>query len=279
MIKRQRKKDSNKFPVAVLLLSLSVVAVIALIVTVYVFLKPVWQAQFCIEDRESDVVITTGKMVLPDTIRYHFGLTNGANLAAIPFDKLRDKLMARNPCILDLRIERRLPNRVTIEVKERTPIAWVVGASSHRHNYRVVDVNGIVFPFRDLTVVLPMLCESSKEPTPHGKRLKGNEIAALHLIAMVTSAPEFSEFRVLEINTKNKDYLLVTLGNYARAKIAWAKMGEASRESKESLRKQLKRLQAAINSNVRPWATLWTATDFEGGRVYANNPSNPVIKR
>ncbi len=278
MIKRTKKQSSGKIPLLILS-AVSIVCLIAAFTALYVYLKPVWQEQFCIEDRESDVVITTGRMVLPDTIRFHFGLTNGANLALIPFDALREKIIAKNPCILDMHIERRLPNRVTIEVKERTPIAWVASASSRRIDRRVVDVHGVVFPYSDLTAVLPILCETKDPPVVCGKRLKGNEVAALHLIDIISSDPELSELRVLEVSTKKSGYLLVTLGNYARAKIAWAKMGEDSREAKTSLKKQLKRLQSAIKSNVRPWATLWTATDFEGGRVYANNPSHPVIKR
>ncbi len=276
--KRQKKQSVNKFAI-ITLLAVIVGAVIAVIVTMYVFLKPVWQEQFMIEDRESDVVITTGKMVSPEVIRYHFGLTNGANLAAIPFAELRKKIISNNPCILDMHIERRLTNRVTIDVKERTPIAWVASAKTRKIDRRVVDINGVVFPYFDLSAVLPILCEAKSPPATRGQKLKGNEIAALHLIDLISSAPELSELRVLEINTSKKDYLLLTLGNYARAKVAWAKMGEDSRESKASLKKQLGRLQAAIKTNLRPWATLWTATDYEGGRVYANNPSNPIIKR
>ena len=64
-------------------------------------------------------------MVHPDVITYHFGLTNGANLATIPFSQLREKLLKRVPNVRDIRIERRLPNRVTVEVIEREPIARI----------------------------------------------------------------------------------------------------------------------------------------------------------
>ena len=41
----------------------------------------IWREQYRVEDRDLDVVITTGKMVHPDVITLRFGLTNGANLA------------------------------------------------------------------------------------------------------------------------------------------------------------------------------------------------------
>ena len=76
-------------------------------------------------------------------ITLYFGLTNGANLATIPFADLRKKLLDRIPNIADLKIERRLPNRVTITVVEREPAVRIAtltghacGEAPHRHGGR-----------------------------------------------------------------------------------------------------------------------------------------------
>ena len=96
-------------------------------------LREVWREQFRVQDSAIDVVVTSsGKNVTPATIVYYFGLTNGANLATIPYDELRKSLIARIPNIHDISIERRLPRRVTVDVKEREPavrIAPPKGAS------------------------------------------------------------------------------------------------------------------------------------------------------
>ena len=76
------------------------------------------------------VVVVTGsaKMVHRDLVTDFFGLTNGANLAEIDFAGKRAELL-HTPNIRDVRIERRMPNRVTIEVFEREPVARVAGQS------------------------------------------------------------------------------------------------------------------------------------------------------
>ena len=75
---------------------------------------------------------------------------------------------------------------------------------------------------------------------------------------------------VQEVDSTPKDYVLVTLGNYSRAKIAWEHMDADSRTSRESLRQQLKRLLDAFITNLASPTATWIVTDYgTPGRVYA----------
>ena len=233
----------------------------------------IWREQYRVEDRDLDVVITTGKMVHPDVITLRFGLTNGANLATIPFEDLRLKLLDRIPNIRDIQIERRLPNRVNIAVLEREPIARVAPPRGRAVSDRVADQEGVVFRFSSNTALLPIIHEADSTPTPPGKRLTGHAAAALRLVE-VAAQPELADLRVLEINTSHKDYLFVTLGNYDRVKLAWDHMDEDSRLSRESLQRQLRHLQSVVNANITPRTTVWIATDFgKPSRIYASDPA------
>ena len=233
----------------------------------------IWREQYRVEDRDLDVVITTGKMVHPDVITLRFGLTNGVNLATIPFEDLRLKLLDRIPNIRDIQIERRLPNRVNIAVLEREPIARVAPPRGRAVSDRVADQEGVVFRFSSNTALLPIIHEADSTPTPPGKRLTGHAAAALRLVE-VAAQPELADLRVLEINTSHKDYLFVTLGNYDRVKLAWDHMDEDSRLSRESLQRQLRHLQSVVNANITPRTTVWIATDFgKPSRIYASDPA------
>lgn len=243
-------------------------------------LRGLWQEQCRITDPELDVVITNNKdqdeqrrMVQPEIITFHFGLTNGANLATIPFTELREKLLGRIPNIRDLKIERRLPNRVTVEVIERDPAVRVAPLKGKADTGLVADAEGVVFPFYGNVSALPVIREASKPGTTSGKRLAGMSAAALRLVE-AAAAPELAGFSVLEVDTSHTDYLLATLGDYSRAKIAWERMGEDSRAAHTSLTNQLTCLAHAIKTRMIAQPTLWNATGFSKPvHIYAIDPA------
>ena len=245
-------------------------------------LRDVWLEQFRVQDSAIDVVVTSsGKNVTPATIVYYFGLTNGANLATIPYDELRKSLIARIPNIHDISIERRLPRRVTVDVKEREPAVRIAPPKGASDSGLVADYDGVVFRTYN-SPRLPIIRESSEIRHTAGHRLEGHARAALqlvHLLAEVADGksdapPALADLRVLELDTSKKDYLLVTLGDYSTAEIAWDHMGEDSEIAHQSLRRQLVHLAQAIATRLTPRATRWIATEYEkGGRVYAADPA------
>ena len=278
MIKRKTKQNDSRTGI---LLSLLIVFLILVggtccgLFYAYSFCSNIWHEQCQITNPELDVVISTGKMVHPDVITFHFGLTNGANLATIPFSQLREKLLKRVPNVRDIRIERRLPNRVTVEVIEREPIARIAPPRGHPTEGRVADSEGVVFWYNaNATTELPIVRESGDTPAAPGKKLTGPTAAALRLVE-AAMRPELSDLRVLEVDTSNQDYLYLTLGNYDHAKFAWQDMLSDTKTSRESLHRQLKNLFAAINAQLMPHSTVWLATDWgRPSRITASRPNN-----
>lgn len=224
-------------------------------------LDAIWSEQFRIANRDLDVVVTTGKRVHPEIITMCFGLTNGANLAEIPFGKLRADLLERFPNIRDIRIERRLPQRVNIDVLEREPIVRITSGKSRGETGRVADLEGVVFRFDGETGRLPVIHESSDTATVPGKRLGGSAAAAL-LLVEVASQPEFADLGVRDIDTSHADYLLVSLADQNRVQIAWSNMSDRSKASRDSLTTQLKCVQDAIGTHLTGGPKLWLATDW-----------------
>lgn len=236
----------------------------------YGALKSLCDEQCRVVDQNLDVVVVTpGVMVTADVVKFHFGLTNGANLAEIDYDALRDRLLRRVPNIRSLTIERRLPNRITVEVKEREPIARVVGSGRNSPVGLMVDAEGVIFRFVRSVATYPVVrLAETAEPAP-GVRLEGRNAAALRLVETALRA-DFIALNVQEVSAAPKDYVLVTLGDYSRAKVAWEDMDKDTPLAGASLQRQLKRLSQAMASGLAAKGATWIATDYgTPGRVYA----------
>lgn len=219
------------------------------------------------------VEISTGKQINARMIRVHFGLTNGADLASIDFARLRERLLADTPNLKDLKIALRQPNHLRIEAIERIPIVRVMGYGPKASKNYAADREGYIFwyPQRE-TALLPII-RDAKMKSGGQKRISGMALAALNLLEEASS-PEYDVLKIQEVDTLKRDYLLVTLGDSSRAKIAWEDMGRPSRESHASLTNQLSRLTQVVRSNVAAGTRLWNATDWgTPGRIYADDPT------
>ncbi len=258
-------------------------------------LRGMWLEQFRVQDAAIDVVVTYSPTPEDpieaknkvDTIKYIFGLTNGVNLATIPYDELRAQALTKYPEIHNIQIERRLPRRVTILAKEREPAVRIVPPKSKNHSGLVADYDGVVFLNYNCPP-LPIIREADEARCKRGQRLEGHARAALQLVHLLAdaangksdAAPELAALRVLEIDTSKKDYLLVTLEDYSTAEIAWDHMGEDSEVAQKSLSRQLMHLAHAIAARLTPRATRWIVTEYEkGGRIYATDPARLGEKR
>ena len=229
-------------------------------------IRALWLDQCVIRDCARQVTITDGKMVRAENIANFLTLTNGANLAKIDFAQKRKELLKKFPNLRELVIVRHLPDRVTITTEERIPIARMDTKGSRTTSKRVVDTEGVVFDFRRGTQTLPVIREAPSAITASGNRLSGHTLAALRLLELCTD--RFSELGVLEVDASKPDFIVLTLGNYSTAVIAWEGMDKETAESRRNLMKQLGHLAKVIASNVGAGTTIWNAT--QPGRVFAD---------
>lgn len=263
---------------AIALVAAAAVTVVALVICgaamAFNRLVAVYERQCCLTDAGEQVEIITGKILPARLFINHFNLTNGVNLAQLPFAELRERLIRDMPNLRDIKIVRTVPNRVRIEISERIPVVRVIGAGANANPNYTADSEGKVFwyPRRD-TTLLPIIREVKKNTSTAGASLSGMSMAALRLLE-AASDPEFAALKIQEVDTFKQDYLFATLGDSSRAKIAWEDMESNSKASRESLHRQLKRLSQAMKSNVAAGTKLWNATDYGvPGRIYANDPT------
>ncbi len=237
-------------------------------------MQGIYLRQCCITNAGEQVEVVTGKIIPARLIVNHFNLTNGVNLAEVPFATLRERLLKDVPNLRDVKISRRLPNFVRVEAFERVPVVRVIGSGANASPNNAADREGVVFwyPRRD-TALLPIIREAKKNTSAPGDRLTGMALAALQLLEEAAD-PAFAALKIQEVDTFKPDYLFATLGDSSRAKIAWEDMEKPTKASRISLTNQLARLSKAVKTNLAAGTKLWNATDWgTPGRIYANDPT------
>ena len=251
------KRPNHGLIVTAIVILLIILGVGALLV--YDKLKAVYLEQCVISDMPSQVEITSGKMVHPSTIAEELGLRVGANLALIDFAVKRAELLEKVPNLRSIRIARQLPDKVIVTAEERTPVARMGLKGKTKETGRVVDTEGMVFICQRGTQTLPVIREALPPGTQKGQRITRRTLAALRLIEACRE-PGFADFGILEVDVSKPDFLLATLGNYSKVKIAWNEMDEQTPSAMADLRTRLGNLQKAIRSQIAPNTTIWNAT-------------------
>lgn len=237
-------------------------------------LRDLWLEQCVIRNMDRQVSVESGEMVKADVIAENLGLRVGGNLATIDFKEKREALLKKVPNLRDIRIRRFLPDRVSVAIEERKPIARISVLKRKTDTGKVADAEGMVFFCSRGTKLLPVIREKTAPGTSPGHRLEGRAQAALRLIGTCHD-PEFQALGILDIDITYPDWLLATINtgtSYARLKIAWEGMdAPETPDSHASLVRQLTHLRDAIRTHVGDGAVIWNATDYSyPGRIYAD---------
>lgn len=233
-------------------------------VMAYNSLRDIWLEQCVIRDLDRQVHVTSGHLVKADAVREAFGLRKGANLALIDFAAKREEALKKYPTIRTIAVSRQLPDGVTVTVSEREPFARMNFRNGRGETGRVSDIEGVVFPCRRGTGLLPVIREASAPGTQSGEQLTGRSLAALAVLR-IGSDPDFSNLGILEVDASRPDYLTVTInpgarGDYCRAKLAWEGMNLTTPASDAALKTTLRDLSRAVASGLQPSTRVWNAT-------------------
>ena len=155
------------------------------------------------------VVECNGKLT-EDFIREMSQLHEGQNLFAMSIQEVEANLLNVSR-IESVYIERDLPNTLIVRVKERHPIAQLMGNAYLRYPF-LIDRYGVVLPYQRSLSELPVIRGFSEEARP-GKRLSHRDIEfALRIITLIESHASINQYIQLdEINISHGDYIKLTL--------------------------------------------------------------------
>ena len=249
----------------------AVVGAAIAVAAAYGKLRDLWLEQCVIRDATAQVRVTHGRMVMPDVIMDEFGLRNGANLALIDFDERRRAVLKKIPNIRAIDVRRHLPDRVSIDIEERVPVARMNYRGNRGDPGKVADTDGVVFIWQRGTEMLPVIREPQAPGTATGCALTGRTLAALRLVEAVRE-PGYGELGILTVDVSKPDYLVATLADYSTLKITWAGMDEPTAANRGNLVRKLEGVLKAMRTRVSQGPTTWNATDdSDKGYVYAES--------
>lgn len=162
------------------------------------------------------VVSTDGKLG-EDYIRELSGLSEGMNLFELSFDEIEKRLQAS--WVESVYLERKLPNTLIVKVKERVPVAQIVGREKKPAPW-MIDRYGYVLPHRRKLASLPVISGVDAD-LQLGKQLTHSDVEiALKIVGMVDSSSYLQTYIQLEtIDLEYSDYIYLFLRNGVRAKI------------------------------------------------------------
>lgn len=161
-----------------------------------------------------DIVFPTDGTLRRDDVLAHAGLVEGRNIFRIDLAAAR-RLIAELPQVESVTVERHLPNRITVSIVERTPIAWVMNRvqDDPTQSAKAYLIDARAIPMKPRTVLhqfvhLPKIVGYPVENLADGQRVTSYElVAALELIRMNEANPRW---QIETIDVHSGYSLLVT---------------------------------------------------------------------
>ena len=160
--------------------------------------------------------------VLPsDRVLAAADLHKGENIFLLNLNRAKARVEAI-PEVEKVQVTRQLPNRITIQINERKPVAWITpdhGPINHddvasSKNVYLIDARGIVLQPRKLAPqdnYLPMIRNYTNGPLTDGQEADGEEVhAALDLIHAHQDSLIAARFQIQEIDLARHFGLQVT---------------------------------------------------------------------
>ncbi len=205
------------------------------------------------------IEIETGDTLTPQRVLEYLAITNGMPLFTLDLARSQEDFLRDAPTIQTLALRRRLPDAIAIRVVERVPLARFARRSL------AVDAEGCVFVSYRGIELLPSICGYEAMELAPGARVCGMALAAVELLAQLRTAN--IPLAVVDVDVASEDYLLCTMSDQRRVKLAWQGMGRRDARSQRWLLAQLRGLGQAMNSERGRARSRWDAT--VPGRAYA----------
>ena len=135
----------------------------------------------------------------------------GQNLWTVDLESLAEQLHAQRPEVRSVRVIRSLPNRLRVEVVERTPLAQLKLGQWH-----AVDLEGFIFA-QDHAAPLDWLimikgAESQKVPLKTGKVNESERLAlALRVVARLQEPPALGRHKAMAVDVSDPQHVVFTI--------------------------------------------------------------------
>ncbi len=185
-----------------------------------------------------------GRTITDRHVREYMGLSEGTNLFSFNMRRAHDEFCARTPVVRSVVMERRLPDTLSIEVRERTVMARIGRSPAWG-----VDREGWLFPLRAIPRDLPVLTGLPEGRLKAGVRLEPRVTSALDIIETCNRTRLGDDIRIASIDVRSPEFLELSLAGGERVRLAWTGMEQpATPESLAALERKLQVLAQALRA-------------------------------
>lgn len=232
-----------------------------------------------------DVRVTTDGALTREQILAAAEIVEGTNIFLVDLTKAREGV-EKLPQVESAEIQRLLPNRVTISIAERQPIAWVCSkyeeTPSASERSFLIDARGVVMRSRTILPeywVLPIISGFETENLAAGQHVAALEMkAALELIRLNADS---TRFEVRNVDLSKGYCLIVTDQRQAKIQIGLDRIeaqlarlnGYIDRATQD--RKELRTINLQVERNTPvTFRDEQTEADLAAEAARANGPAN-----
>ena len=169
----------------------------------------------------AELNVETDGVLTPEFVLEAADLHKGSNIFMVNLSRAKARVEAI-PQVEKVQVTRQLPNKISIQINERKPVAWVApehGATTRDDVTKsaaayLVDARGILWPPKKITsqdLFLPIIRNYSNGPRSDGQEVEGEEIkAALDLLHAQQDSMISERFQIQEIDLAKHFGLQVT---------------------------------------------------------------------
>jgi cell division septal protein FtsQ len=164
------------------------------------------------------LVISCDGRLSEDRIREYTGLSEGMNLFEMSFDEIESALTDVS-VIESVYLERKLPHTLIVKVKERLPVARILGLRARKYPF-VVDRYGVVLPFLPSANSLPLVKGLDNE-LRLGLPVESQDVeTALKIVSLCESTGYLRTYVRLEsLDLKYSDFIDMRLAGGIRVRM------------------------------------------------------------
>ncbi len=202
--------------------------------------------------------IRGGGSIVRDFIRGKHNLTEGINLFSFNIEELSRDFLAGAPSFKSIQIRRILPDTLTIEVVERSPLA-----SIGRSGILVVDREGVVFGMRSRFEHLPVITGTTGAVLKPGDRVTGVLRDAVTLLDVCDQTLLGSDLSIVQVDVRGgfggrEDALNLELRDGVRVALWWPRGVVEETASLQDLKDRLRVLSGVIRRSKADGRLLQT---------------------
>lgn len=252
-VKKKPKRNDLKRSISWAITSFVLAAIIVAILAGLILSLPIWKT--------SNVQVMGNSLLTEAKVIHTANIPMGENIFLIDLDEARNNF-AGIVQIKDIRITRKLPNTIVIDIKERAPFAIaVIGGGTS-----LIDDEGYIIAKQDLApsaagkdiAKYPVIRGIDKKTLENGNRLNSADRAFIR--SALNSFSDSSDFGTVQMDISKRDDIVIYIEDILKVKI-----GDTS---------DVERKMSVVKALLGSIKDKWTKAVYIDVKV----PDSPVIK-